>query len=137
MSNAPTTKSYPWAELYDLELRVSGTTPVRSGKTGRPHRAYIRRKTSVMLSDEEQEALERITYLIRQALRPGSVTKSQVYGLAVRLLDHRMKLMPEHVDNWEQLIRTLFEGAEGAKSVSYFLIFRIALLYHITYLLIY
>lgn len=75
MSNTPTTKSYPWAELYDLESRVSGTTPVRSGKTGRPHRAYIRRKTSVMLSDEEQEALERITYLIRQALRPGSVTK--------------------------------------------------------------
>jgi hypothetical protein len=68
-----------------------------------------------MLSDEEQEALERITYLIRQALRPGSVTKSQVYGLAVRLLDHRMKLMPEHVDNWEQLIRTLFEGAEVVK----------------------
>ena len=115
MSNASTTKSYPWAELYDLESRISGTAPVRSGKTGRPHRAYIRRKTSVMLSDEEQEALERITYLIRQALRPGSVTKSQVYGLAVRLLDHRMKIMPAHVDNWEQLIETLFEGAEGVK----------------------
>ena len=68
-----------------------------------------------MLSDDEQEALEIITYTIRQALRPGSVTKSQVYGLAVRLLDHRMKIMPEHVDNWEQLIQTVFEGAEVVK----------------------
>lgn len=116
MSNAPTSKAnYPWAELYDLESRVPGTAPIRSGKTGRPHRAYIRRKTSVMLSDEEQASLERITYLIRQALRPGSVTKSQVYGLAVRLLDHRMKLMPEHVENWKQLIEALFEGGEAVK----------------------
>lgn len=102
--------NYPWAELYDLESRVPGTAPVRSGKTGRPPRAYIRRKTSVMLSDEEQAALEKITYMIRQALRPGSVTKSQVYGLAVRLLDHHMKLLPEHVANWDQLIESMFEG---------------------------
>jgi hypothetical protein len=115
MSNTPATKPYPWAELYDLESRVSGTAQARSGKTGRPHRAYIRRKTSVMLSDEEQASLERITYLIRQALRPGSVTKSQVYGLAVRLLDHRMGLMPEHVENWEELIAALFEGEEVVK----------------------
>lgn len=105
-----TKPNYPWAELYDMESRVSGAAAVRSGKTGRPSRIYPRRKTSVMLSDEEQAALEKITYLIRQAMRPGSVTKSQVYGLAVRLLDHRMKQLPDHVANWDQVIQSLFEG---------------------------
>jgi len=98
--------NYPWAELYDMESRVSKATPVRSGKTGRPTRVYPRRKTSVMLSDEEQAAL----YLIRQAMRPGSVTKSQVYGLAVRLLDYRMEQLPDHVANWDQVIQSLFDG---------------------------
>ncbi len=105
-----TKPNYPWAELYDMESRVSGATPVRSGKVGRPSRTYIRRRTSVMLSDEEQDALEKSTYLIRQAMRPGAVTKSQVYGLAVRLLDHRLKLLPDHVANWDQVIQSLFEG---------------------------
>ena len=102
--------NYPWAELYDMESRISGATAVRSGKTGRPSRVYPRRKTSVMLSDEEQAALEKITFQIRQAMRPGSVTKSQVYGLAVRLLDHRMDQLPNRVASWEQVIESLFEG---------------------------
>jgi hypothetical protein len=102
--------NYPWAELYDMESRVSGATPVRSGKVGRPTRTYIRRRTSIMLSDEEQDALEKSTYLIRQAMRPGSVTKSQVYGLAVRLLDHHLKFLPDHVTSWDQVILSLFEG---------------------------
>jgi hypothetical protein len=63
-----------------------------------------------MLSDEEQAALEKITYTIRQAMRPGSVTKSQVYGLAVRLLDHRMQQLPNHVANWDQVVQSLFDG---------------------------
>ena len=58
----------------------------------------------------EQAALEKITYLIRQAMRPGSVTKSQVYGLAVRLLDHRMEQLPKRVTNWDQVIQSLFDG---------------------------
>lgn len=105
-----TKPNYPWAELYDMESRVSSATPVRSGKMGRPPRIYPRRKTSVMLSDEEQAALEKITYTIRQAMRPGSVTKSQVYGLAVRLLDHHMEQLPNHVANWDQVVQSLFDG---------------------------
>ena len=105
-----TRPNYPWAELYDMESRVSGAAAVRSGKTGRPSRVYPRRKTSVMLSDEEQAALEKITYLIRQAMRPGSVTNSQVYGLAVRLLDHRLEQLPKRVTNWDQVIQSLFDG---------------------------
>lgn len=105
--------NYPWAELYDMESRVSGAAAVRSGKTGRPSRVYPRRKTSVMLSDEEQAALEKITYMIRQAMRPGTVTKSQVYGLAVRLLDHRMNQLPDRVANWDQVIQSLFDGGGG------------------------
>ena len=113
--NPLATKRYPWEELYDLESRLSGAVPVRSGKAGRPHRTYVRQVTSIMLSDEEQEMLERITYVIRQALRPGKVTKSQVYGFAVRLLNDHMKEMPEHLENWKQLSDTLFEGAEVVK----------------------
>jgi len=111
--NSKKTKpNYPWAELYDLESRVSGAARMHSGKTGRPTRAYIRRRTSVMLSDDEQAMLEKIAFLIRQAMRPGSVTKSQVYGLAVRLLDFRIKALPDHVENWNQLIKVLFEEKE-------------------------
>lgn len=117
MMNKDTSKksrpNYPWAELYDMESRVSGAAAVRSGKTGRPSRVYPRRKTSVMLSDEEQAALEKITYMIRQAMRPGTVTKSQVYGLAVRLLDHRMNQLPDRVANWDQVIQSLFDGGGG------------------------
>lgn len=108
-----TRPNYPWAELYDMESRVSGAAAVRSGKTGRPSRVYPRRKTSVMLSDEEQAALEKITYTIRQAMRPGTVTKSQVYGLAVRLLDHHMDQLPDRVANWDQVIQSLFDGGGG------------------------
>jgi hypothetical protein len=102
--------NYPWAELYDMESHISSATQVRSGKIGRPPRAYIRRKTSVMLSDEEQSALEKATFMIRQAMRPGTVTKSQVYGLAVRLLDYKMRSLPDHVANWDQVIQSLFDG---------------------------
>jgi len=41
------------------------------------------------------------------------VTKSQVYGLAVRLLDHRMKQLPDHVASWEQVIQSLFDGEKS------------------------
>lgn len=102
--------NYPWAELYDMESHISSAAQVRSGKVGRPPRIYTRRRTSLMLSDEEQAALDKSTFLIHEAMRPASVTKSQVYGLAVRLLEYRLKFLPNRATSWDEVIQSLFEG---------------------------
>lgn len=102
--------AYPWARLYNLESRVPGMPTADLGRRGRPPRAYIRRRTTVMLSDEEQSMLDRGTLQIKDALRPATATKSQVFGLAVRLLDHRLRFLPDHADDWEEIVGALFEG---------------------------
>lgn len=107
--------SYPWAELYDLESQRKdshdnvGTTR----KIGRPNRLYPRHVTTVMLSDEEQAVFDELHYLIRNALRPATVTKGQVYGLALRLLLSKTKNLPERADTWERLVANLFEGEKS------------------------
>lgn len=113
-SNKPKSSqsAYPWAQLFDLESRVSKTTV--QDRPGRPHSAYIRRRKTVMLSDEELSMLEGTELRIKEAMRPASVTKSQVVGLALRLLNHQATaLMPERARSWEEIVRALFEGGEG------------------------
>jgi hypothetical protein len=102
---APT--AYPWAELYDLESRhrVSTGTPRRQG---RPNRIYPRHGTSIMLSDEEMSIFDELHYRIRSALRPATVTKGQVHGLALRLLQSKAENLPERADSWDALVRILF-----------------------------
>jgi hypothetical protein len=52
------------------------------------------------LTDEELSYLDQISFQIREALRPGTVTQSQVYGLAVRMLKERSRFIPDHADSW-------------------------------------
>ena len=101
--------AYPWAELYDMESRVL-TPPSGTGRKGRPNQLYIRRRTSLMLSDEEVQSLSTDMLTIQNALRPGKVTKSQVYGLAVRVLTARMEALPDRVMSWDDIVKALIEG---------------------------
>jgi hypothetical protein len=106
--NAP---SYPWAELFDLESRIVKPAPAKQARPGRPHRAFIRRRTTIMLSDEELSMLDITELRIKESMRPALVTKGQVIGLAVRLLNDRaLKLLPERSSSWEDIVKALFLG---------------------------
>lgn len=100
--------AYPWAELYDMESRISGTG-TRGGRKGRPASLYTRRRTSLMLSDDEVLMLANATAKLGNALHPGSVTKSQVYGLAIRLLDSRLDSLKDRVSSWDDVVRVILE----------------------------
>ncbi len=103
--------AYPWAELYDLESRVQGTSG-KQGRIGRPSQLYIRRRTSLMLSDEELQSLDETMLAIQNTLRPGKVTKSQVYGLAIRVLSARLKVLEDEarMSSWDEVVKALIEG---------------------------
>ena len=104
------TEAYPWAKLYNIESGVPGTASGYSSHVGRPFRPFPRRSKTAYLSDEEISIVNRDLFRIREAMRPSSVTQYQLIGLALRLLDDRMRFLPEHVTNWEELIQALFEG---------------------------
>ncbi len=109
-TDKPKKYSYPWAELYDMESRVA-TPPAEAKRPGRPHQLYIRRRTSLMLGDEEQLLLATAVLNIQNALRPtAKVTKGQVYGVAVRVMAARMQYMPEQVTSWDEVVKALIEG---------------------------
>lgn len=103
--------TYPWAELYDLESRRREPTGTPR-RQGRPNRIYPRHGTSIMLSDEEMAIFDALHYRIRSALRPATVTKGQVHGLALRLLQSKIESLPEQADSWEALVRVLFPEGE-------------------------
>lgn len=104
--NKPTTT---WAELYDLESRLAAKAKAKQERRGRPNSAFIRRRKTIMLTDEELSFLDQISFQIREALRPGTVTQSQVYGLAARLLKDRSRFLPEHADSWGQIVDALMK----------------------------
>lgn len=106
-SNKPSTT---WAELYDLESRLAAKSKAKQDRRGHPTSAFIRRRKTVTLTDEELSFLDQIAFQIREALRPGTVTQSQVYGLAVRLLKERSRFIPEHAVSWGEVVRALSEG---------------------------
>ena len=103
--------TYPWAELYDLESRRREPTGTPR-KPGRPNRLYPRHGTAIMLSDEEIAIFDALHYRIRSALRPATVTKGQIHGLALRLLQNKIEDLPERADSWEELVRILFAEEE-------------------------
>jgi hypothetical protein len=104
--------AYPWAELYDMESRVTAAK-AKARRRGRPSSLYTRRRTSLMLSDDEASMLDRATVRLADALRPGNVTKSQVYGLAIRLLDNRLAFLSDRVSSWEDVMQSLLKDVGG------------------------
>jgi|GEM_PF-1322150 len=103
--------AYPWAQLFDLESRIARPSVVKHDRPGRPRRAYIRRRKTLMLSDEELSMLDGTELRIKEAMRPAAVTQSQVVGLALRLLhDRASKLLPDRAVSWEEIVSALFAG---------------------------
>ena len=111
MNNSTGSKSqaaYPWAELYDLESRLRKGPKQAGAGQGRPSRAFVRRHKTMLLTDEEVSDLNTSAFQIKQALLPGTVTQSQVCGLAVRLLYSRLEHLPTHATGWEEVVRAIF-----------------------------
>jgi hypothetical protein len=98
---------YPWAELYDLESGVT-QIPQQHHGAGRPRKPINRVPTSITLTDEEKRIFEKLTYSMKMKLYPGKVTKNQVLGLALRLLDVKFEELPERVNSWASLADQFF-----------------------------
>jgi hypothetical protein len=108
---------YPWAELYDIESGVKRLRLTREDEgPGRPPKPVKRIKTSITLTDEEKRIYEKLTYTLGSKLHPNKVTKGQVIGLALRLVDSKLEALPSSLDSWALLARILFEAeAESGK----------------------
>ena len=106
---------YPWAELYDVE---SGTNRIQQSPNagpGRPRKPVARLKTSITLTDEEKRLYERLTYELGSRLHPRKVTRGQIIGLALRLLDARTTDLPGSLDSWESVAEILFQAETERK----------------------
>jgi hypothetical protein len=105
---------YPWAELYDIESGVKHLNIQRPGEgPGRPPKMSKRIKTSITLTDEEKRIYEKLAYILGTKLHPNKVTKGQVIGLALRLLDEKIEPLPASMDSWERLAERLFHQGEA------------------------
>jgi hypothetical protein len=104
------TPRHPWAELYNIESGVQKAyiTPATAGP-GRPPNIVKRHKTSITLMDEEKRIYDKLAYVLGSKLHPNSVTKSQVMGLALSLLDAKIEELPESLNNWDQMAEFLFD----------------------------
>ena len=104
---------HPWAELYNIEsgVKKAQITPASAGR-GRPPNIVKRHKTSITLMDEEKRLYEKLAYVLGSKLHPNTVTKSQVMGLALRLLDTKVNDLPEAIHDWDQMADALFAAEE-------------------------
>ena len=59
--------------------------------------------------DEEKRIYDKLAYVLGSKLHPNTVTKSQVLGLALRLLDTKVEELPESLNNWDQMAEFLFD----------------------------
>lgn len=108
-----TSPRHPWAELYNIESGVKKTQlSHRSAGPGRPPNIVKRHKTSITLMDEEKRIYDKLAYLLGSKLHPNTVTKSQVMGLALRVLDGKVEDLPESLNTWDQMADLIFDMEE-------------------------
>ena len=108
MSRArPEKPAYAWAQLYELESRKK-RPDTRQARRGRPPHPVKRRNVSVKLTDEEERLLS-----VNQAtlkLQLQSVSKGQVVGLAMRMLNEKLGQVPiADATTWEEVMRLVME----------------------------
>jgi len=108
MSDKKQPMMHPWATLYDVESGIKPLARATREGAGRPVKAIPRMKTSISLTDEEKRLFEKLAYLLGERLHPNRVTKSQVMGLALRLLDGQVDALPAGLRTWEDVARILF-----------------------------
>ena len=111
MSNHQTTK-YPWALLYNLESQRGQQPMPGVRRIGRPPNPIPRSRVMLLLTAEEERALQQATSIIQEKLYPARVSRSQVVGMAIRLLQMKLegKGLAEAVTDWPALVSHLAEG---------------------------
>ena len=111
---APKKRTFPWTELYNLESQLGQRPLPGLRRRGRPPRPFTRERVQLMMTDEEQRILKRIRNMLEEMLDPAKVNRSQVNGLALRLLAMRLEdaSLPERVESWSELMEIL-ASAEG------------------------
>ena len=75
------------------------------------------------MTDEEQRILKRIRNMLEEILEPAKVNRSQVNGLALRLLAMRLEeiKLPENVGSWADLDGAAGgRGGEGIRVIKYY-----------------
>ena len=101
-----------WALLYDMESRGREVRVPNQGP-GRPANRVKRHPVSVSMTDEEKRLYEKLNYLLVDRLHPNKVFKSQVLGLALRLLNAYLSDLPQRVSSWEEVAEQLQILEEG------------------------
>ena len=105
-----TSLRHPWAELYNIESGVKkAQISTRMTGPGRPPNIVKRHKTSITLMDEEKRLYDKLAYILGSKLHPNTVTKSQVMGLALRVLNAKVEDLPESLHTWDQMADLLFD----------------------------
>ncbi|MBM3122499.1 MAG: hypothetical protein FJZ97_10000 [Chloroflexi bacterium] len=111
---APKKRTFPWTELYNLESQLGQRPLPGLRRRGRPPRPFTRERVQLMMTDEEQRILKRIRNVLEETLEPAKVNRSQVNGLALRLLAMRLEetTLPKNIESWSELME-LLAGGEG------------------------
>ncbi len=109
MTAAKKSQPYPWAALYDLESkrRTRG-----AGQRGRPASTVAKKNKTFSIPLDELGLFTDSEYKLQKVLHPHHVSKSQVIGLAIRLLNNQLQdKLGEGItlDSWEQLADMVFE----------------------------
>jgi len=96
----------PWALLYNLESQLDRPEMRGSRRAGRPRRPIPRMRVQLEMTADEQRLLLHLRNVIAEKLYPAKVTRSQVNGLALRLLSLRLeeRELPADVADWPSLI---------------------------------
>lgn len=84
-------KTTTWAALYDLESQIEAPVRRAHASRGRPRNPVPRVAVTSKLTTEEKRIITRSAARIGQILETSAVTKGQVMGLALRLLERRLQ----------------------------------------------
>ena len=109
----PAPPPYPWAQLYNVESNLHPSRQPSVHKRGRPARLIPRKKTLLELTDSELRLLRRLTNRTAEVLYPGKVSRSQIIGLALQMLEAQFASsnLPEPPTDWNTLVAALhFRG---------------------------
>jgi len=102
----PKKRTYPWTELYNLESQLGQRPLPGMRRRGRPSRPFQRSRVQLLMTDEEQRILKHLRNALEERLEPAKISRSQVNGLALRVLEIRLgaAALPETVKDWPTLM---------------------------------